>query len=93
MPTKRRPLKRSTRTKFTPDVIAAFLETERLSFEGAGTNDDWWNAHNRLHDLLRCKPWQWPCIEYPDSDPHDSLNPEQRRRGLKLYADLSAAAK
>jgi hypothetical protein len=30
--------------------------------------DDWWTHHNALHDELEAKPWEWPCIEYPDAE-------------------------
>ena len=29
--------------------------------------DRWWKLHGKLHRELGCKPWQWPCIEHPDT--------------------------
>lgn len=29
--------------------------------------EEWWRQHSILHHELRCKPWQWPCIEHPNS--------------------------
>ena len=30
---------------------------------------EWWAQHSTLHDEVRCKPWDWPCIENPDVPP------------------------
>src|SRR5689334_20251897 len=28
---------------------------------------EWWRQHSILHHELKCKTWEWPCIEHPDS--------------------------
>src|SRR6516225_9870558 len=29
--------------------------------------DAWWEQHWVLHQALRCEPWEWPCVEHPDT--------------------------
>jgi len=26
---------------------------------------EWWRLHSELHDELRCRPYEWPCIQSP----------------------------
>jgi hypothetical protein len=77
--TKRRPINRPQRTRFTPDVLEAF---RRL--KGTRTQENWWKAHNILHNALRCQPWQWPCVEPPDAD----RNYEPRPEAVALWRQL-----
>jgi hypothetical protein len=27
--------------------------------------DAWWDQHRIVHQELKCRPWEWPCIERP----------------------------
>jgi hypothetical protein len=51
---------------------------------------EWWLQHSILHHELRCKPWQWPCIEHPDSV---TCFPEGSPAALAWKPDLEAQAR
>ena len=64
MPVKLR--KRKDRiSRITPVAIEAFRRMELARHYGE--NEEWWAAHNMLHDELGLPPWEWPCFEYPDA--------------------------
>jgi hypothetical protein len=70
-------------TSFPPEALAAFRKMQELEgrcrckprdWKGeywkhteCKACQDWWDQHGILHEALRCKPWQWPCVEHPDS--------------------------
>jgi hypothetical protein len=61
--TKRVPIARHAMPRITPAAVAIFAEIRKHKYP----SERWWELHNRLHDELGCKPWEWPCIEHPDS--------------------------
>jgi hypothetical protein len=64
--------------------------------------EEWWSAHNRLHDLLGLFPHEWPAFEYPDAEcpyPPDCFAAAQwhkrraeRPAAFALYRELKKAA-
>jgi hypothetical protein len=81
MSTKRKPISRPPRVQITPLAIRLFTEMAAIpctcpSSDGGGKYREhqqcagcerWWELHRQLHVELRCRPWQWPCIEHPYS--------------------------
>jgi hypothetical protein len=81
MSSKRKPLDRPPALQITLLAINLFTEMAAISCTCAPRDWDgkyweheqcagcerWWELHGRLHDELRCRPWQWPCIEHPNS--------------------------
>jgi hypothetical protein len=82
MSTKRKPLNRPPALQITPLAIRLFTEMVAISCtcpprdwdgkywvheECAGCRR-WWELHARLHDELRCRPWEWPCIQSPEAE-------------------------
>ena len=47
---------------------------------------EWWRLHSILHGELGCRPWEFPCIEYPH---WKDANPDR----VALYRELEAAAR
>jgi hypothetical protein len=82
MSTKRKPINRAPRVQITPLAIGLFTEMAALSctcmprdrggecrgYEQCAGCQTWWKLHARLHHELRCRPWEWPCIRYPESE-------------------------
>jgi hypothetical protein len=81
MSSKRKPISRPLRVQITPLAIRLFTEMAAISCtcaprdwkgeyrghqECAGC-ERWWELHRQLHNELGCRPWQWPCIEHPNS--------------------------
>ena len=93
MTTKRTPLRRDMRRRITPEAIAAVRRIEI-----AQNSDEWWAAHNALHEALGLKPWEWPAIEHPEAQcpyPAGSFAAKQWKRderGVALYRELAEAA-
>ena len=83
MGTKRTPIARDHRRSFTPLALDLF---RRL--KAAGDNDEWWDIHNALRDVLQCRPWEWPCVEEPGVE----RNYEPRPEALALWAALEEAS-
>jgi hypothetical protein len=62
--------------------------------------EQWWAAHNALHDELRLRPWQWPAVP---SNPYPPGHPSARAwarevsrsdsRAAELYRTLRAASR
>jgi hypothetical protein len=84
MVTKRTPINRDHRRQFSPLAIELFGK-----LKAAEDKDEWWEIHNQLHDELRCKPWEWPCVQ--DPDPEVERNYEPRPEALALWAALEGA--
>jgi hypothetical protein len=52
--------------------------------------DAWWEQHWVLHQALRCEPWEWPCVEHPDTvAPHPAGSPAAKN----WKPDLAAQAR
>jgi hypothetical protein len=82
MSTKRKPISRPPRVQITPLAIRLFTEMAAISCTCAPWNGDdehcgheecagcktWWKLHGRLHQELQCRPWQWPCVQPPDTE-------------------------
>ena len=60
MATKRTPLNRGPRHRITPEAVEAFR-----AMQAADTDEEWTEAHGRLHDALGLPPWEWYAIEDP----------------------------
>jgi hypothetical protein len=79
MSSKRKPLNRPPALQITPLAIRLFTEMNAISCTCAPRDWDgkywehkpcagcerWWELHAQLHDELRCRPWEWPCIQSP----------------------------
>jgi hypothetical protein len=81
MTTTRTPVRRATKSRITPQVIALFKRMEELatqctcpptdwvtpdaywkdSGEDCPACTEWWDLHERLHDLLDLPISQWPA--------------------------------
>ena len=87
MTTTRIPVRRASKSRITPQVIALFHRMEELSTKctcpptdwvtpGAYCDGgdlcpacvEWWDLHERLHDLLDLPLSQWPAIQYSDAE-------------------------
>lgn len=99
MPTRRTPINRPQRMRFTPEAIAAFRRMQRANHDV--TTDEWWAAHNALAAALRSKPWEWPVVLVPDEPCPFPANchaerewhrrREQRPEAFALFAELTEA--
>jgi hypothetical protein len=62
-------------TDFTPRAIGAFRSMPKAEAackceDGSGLCDAclaWWRWHKILHAELGLRPWQYPCVEKPDT--------------------------
>jgi hypothetical protein len=52
----------------------------------------WIDLHERLHDELGCKPWQWPCVEPPGPVPDWDADPAEFRKAQERYGKLAEMA-
>jgi hypothetical protein len=97
----------------TPEAIRLFEAMERIECTCAPRDwdgkywehepcpgcDRWWKLHGMLHRELGCKPWDWPCIEHPDSVsgyPEGSEASKRWRPNMEaqeLWKALDAAAR
>ena len=82
MSSKRKPLNRPPALQITPLAIRLFIEMKAIScacaprdwggkywvHEQCAGCKRWWELHAQLHDELRCRPWEWPCIESPEAE-------------------------
>jgi hypothetical protein len=69
--TKRTPINRSNKQRFTPEALAMFRQMHALppcacNEEECRTCEKWWDLHSALHDALKAKPWNWPCVDDPE---------------------------
>jgi len=96
MTTRRTPINRPVRMKITAEAVEAFRK-----MEVATTGDEWWAAHNELHDAMQLSPRQWPAFEYPDAEcPYPAgseaarhwQSNRDRRPAFELYEELKKAA-
>jgi hypothetical protein len=76
---------------FSPEALAIFsamveLENKSDSDEWPPPGKEWWKLHSALHRALECKPWQWPCVEYPDV-----IGPRPNPEGQARYRALQKA--
>jgi hypothetical protein len=76
--TRRTPIKRQpTGLKFTPAVIRLFDNMRRCCctcLDADGPADcpgckRYWRLHSDLVDELGTMPWQWPCVQDPNTQP------------------------
>jgi len=52
--------------------------------------DAWWEAHSVLHKALRCEPWEFPCVENPNTvAPYPAGSPA----GKNWQPDVEAQAR
>jgi hypothetical protein len=79
MSSKRKPISRPPALQITPLAISLFTELAAISCTCAPRDwggkywedkqcagcERWYELHARLHDELRCRPWEWPCIQSP----------------------------
>ena len=91
MPTKRMPINRYSKPKFTPEILAAYKR--------ARDNDDGDAAH-KLHILLRRMPWQADIMfvnadgsppEFTRSE--EAWHVEDRKQALEIRHALEQASK
>ena len=82
MSSKRKPLNRPPALQITPLAIRLFIEMKGIScactprdwggkywvHEQCAGCKRWWELHARLHEELRCRPWEWPCIQSPEAE-------------------------
>ena len=95
MPTTRRRVSRLQRPPFPPEALAAFRKMVELEERSEYWPPDgdvaraWWGQHHVLHQALRCKPWQFPCVEYPDVEgPHPDPEAQARYRALAAASGI-----
>lgn len=84
--------------KFPPEALVIFRCMQALDEQACMCADmgaqceacvSWWEQHERLHQLLRAKPWQWPCVENSDWQAQGyTPDPDAQR----LYRELDRAA-
>ena len=87
MGSKRTPIIRRGRLRFTPEALEAFRQMRALPFEG----ERWWKLHSILGEELQMKPWEYPCIKCPDpAQPavHDSSKAWDDVDAENLYREL-----
>jgi hypothetical protein len=60
MPSKRTPRRLEANRVITPAAVAAFERLQRAS-----SSDEWWAAHEVLHDTLHGRTWEWPIVQDP----------------------------
>jgi hypothetical protein len=82
MATKRTPIKRDHRHRFTQKALELIAELKE-----AKDGERWWRLHNLLHNELGCRPWEWPCVEDPEADRNYEAHPD----ALALWAALERA--
>jgi hypothetical protein len=124
MTTTRTPIRRASKSRITPVVIALFKQMEELStkctcpptdwvtpdayWKDSGDDcpacEEWWDLHERLHNMLDLPICQWPAFEHPDAqcpypagcyaaeDWHKRRASIERAAALELYAALKKAA-
>jgi hypothetical protein len=119
MVTKRTPIRRAGRRQITKRAVELFTEMAAIPCSCKPRNWDgeywrheecagcerWWTLHSELHDELRARPWEWPCVEdaaaenpYPSGsfaaqrwDRERSGKPE-KIAAIALWRELEAAA-
>jgi len=85
----------------TPAAIAAFKRMRELENECTCAPDafadtrcaackEWWVQHSKLHDELRCQPWDWPCVENPDVKPDWPSDPDAQARWRALMEAVTS---
>jgi hypothetical protein len=124
MTTTRTPIRRATKSRITPVVIALFKQMEELPtkctcpptdwvtpnayWKDRGDDcpacEEWWDLHERLHNLLDLPVSQWPAFQHPDAQcpyPANCYAAEQwhkrrasieRAAAFELYGMLKKAA-
>ena len=113
MSSKRKPLNRPPALQITPLAIRLFTEMRAISCTCAPRDWDgkywehrqcagcerWWELHGRLHDELRCRPWEWPCIQSPEAKcPYPPGSPAAQswrpnERAQQMWQALAGAAR
>jgi len=84
MPTARTPIIRFPKAPYiTPLAIDLFEKMQRCR-----DSERWWALHRQLHDEVKARPWEWPCIMDDDDDSGGPDNPwarrmQRRRRALE----------
>ncbi len=83
MTTKRTPINRPPRDRFTPEALVAFRKMHELEERCSRPEErDWddhkhkqcsacaarWEQHWILHQALRLRPWQYHGVERPDAE-------------------------
>ena len=111
MSTKRKSISRPPRRQITPLAIRLSTEMEAISCTCAPRDWDgiywvyeqcagckrWWELHGRLHDELRCRPWEWPCIQSPEAEcPYPAGSPaaqswQPNEKAQQMWQALAAA--
>jgi hypothetical protein len=104
MPTTRTPVNRPPRRQITPHAVKIFAAMKAIEctceprdWDGAYWEHqpcagcaEWWDLHSFLHNELKCRPWEWPCIEHPDAK---SPYPENSHADRRWKPDTEAQAR
>ena len=113
MSSKRKPISRPAVLQITPLAISLFTEMAAISCTCAPRDwggkywvhkqcagcEKWWELHARLHDELRCRPWEWPCIQSPKAEcPYPPGSPAAQswrpnERAQQMWHALAEAAR
>jgi hypothetical protein len=94
MTTKRTPRNRPPRESYTPQMVEIFRQMQQLEPDCHWqTPDDpvcaeWMDLHGMLFKLLRCKAWEFWCIQ----PPHMAVENEWDALARQRYIDLAALA-
>jgi hypothetical protein len=84
MSTKRTPIKRPLRPRITAQAISTFRAMNKTVCtcpppsvtEGVAGGvqprchgcEEWFRLHSILHRELGCRPWEYPCVQHPDTE-------------------------
>jgi hypothetical protein len=113
MSSKRKPISRPPALQITPLAISLFTEMTAISctcaprdwggkywvHEQCAGCKRWRERHARLHDELRCRPWEWPCIQSPEAEsPYPPGSPAAQswrpnERAQQMWQALARAAR
>jgi hypothetical protein len=112
----RRTTRRGNHRPISPLAVELFVQMQSLKctcdpvdwngkpwqHEPCSACHEWWALHADLHNLLNCRPWEWPCIRdpaascpYPPEHPNAKSWEAERRahpEALELFAELSRRA-
>jgi hypothetical protein len=94
MPTMRTPIRRSPSPVITPKALELFEQMRRCR-----SDERWWKLQNDLCDELHTRPWEYPCVEHPDtSNPYPPGTPAHlswrpNDRAQEMWKALDAASR
>ena len=86
------PKNRPTIYQITPDVVEAFRVMQTTADK---KSDQWWNAHNYVHEALGFYPWEWPAFDDVEDgacpQPQNNFTEARWHIRRQLYEDLTSA--